>query len=481
MSRAHACPWLFLTLLGLATPVMAGDGPVVAMFEMEDRGTKLGDQVFENLLDYLAARLTEGGFQVVPPDQIRQRIKQQKAKSHQSCIDQSCQIEMGREVAAQKTFTTKILRIGNTCQITAVMYDLRKAATEMAATAGAKCNVDSLLTAVNQIAEKLCEPLKKSRQEADAGLARFEKIRQSAENEKAEVDRMKKAWEIVSKIARDETLPKKMRVQALNDFMGEFRQQSSFVSDARALMSALDVGELVVKTEPAGAEVLIAGQTAGKAPVRQKLDEGSYAIEARLDGYKVARNRAVIGGGKQVEVLLRLEQKEEPVPEPVAAPERVAVAEPVKAPERVKAPEPVKAPEKVKAPEREVAALEAMADRAPPPPPRSNVEAAAPSRPMPMLTLVGHITFWSGLGLCALGGAATGLALSAASNYENGDLSAKNAAKTWTGVMYAGFGVGAAAMITGAVLWFLPDSGPGLSAAVTPADDGAVFSLGGRF
>jgi len=138
----------------------AGDKPIVAVFDMEDRGSGLDQQVLVNLTDYLASLLAEGGYQVVPRDQIRERLKEQKKESYRQCYDQSCQIELGRELAAQNSLDISILKIGNKCQMTANLYDLKKATTELAANADADCNEESLLAALKTIGEKLCRPLK---------------------------------------------------------------------------------------------------------------------------------------------------------------------------------------------------------------------------------------------------------------------------------------------------------------------------------
>jgi len=97
-------------------------------------------------------------------------------------------------------------------------------------------------------------------------------------------------------------------------------------------------------------------------------------------------------------------------------------------------------------------------------------------------SLWGHVAFWSGVGMVAFGGAAAGLSASAASDYEAGDLDAEDTSRTWAGVMYAGFGVGAALITTGVLLWLLgPDEvKEGATAAVIPdvENGGAVLSIG---
>jgi TolB-like protein len=109
------------------------------------------------------------------------------------------------------------------------------------------------------------------------------------------------------------------------------------------------------------------------------------------------------------------------------------------------------------------------------------VGGAAPAPASAMRTW-GHVTFWSGLGLAALGGVGAGMASEAAGDYESGDLDGWDQSRTWSGVMWAGFGAGAALLITGAVLWALaPDEAPPAAVGVAPAagGEGLVLGLGG--
>ncbi len=135
--------------------VHAADGPIVALFDMEDKGSGIDRNVRSNLIDYLAARLTEEGYRILPRDQIRERLREQKLESYKVCYDQSCQIELGRELAAQKSLSTMILRIGEKCQVAAILFDLKQAATDRATAQESACDEDSLLDAVERIATKL--------------------------------------------------------------------------------------------------------------------------------------------------------------------------------------------------------------------------------------------------------------------------------------------------------------------------------------
>ena len=82
----------------------------------------------------------------------------------------------------------------------------------------------------------------------------------------------------------------------------------------------------------------------------------------------------------------------------------------------------------------------------------------------------------------ALGGISAWQAGAAGSDYDKyGKPSDRDASRTWSGIMWAGFGVGAALAATGIVLWALEPSDGSTSATVIPLPDGAAFTLGGRW
>ena len=151
-------PLALAALMTFSIPAQAQKKPppVVAVFEIENRGSPLtGDELIA-LTDYLGTKLGERGrFQIIPRQEIRKRLVQQKKASFKACYDQSCQIEVGRELAAQFTVSTSISRVGRTCIITSALYDLRKAATTTTASAKGPCTADDLLAAMDKIADKL--------------------------------------------------------------------------------------------------------------------------------------------------------------------------------------------------------------------------------------------------------------------------------------------------------------------------------------
>lgn len=148
---------LVLALILMGSVVLAEElAPVVAVFEIENRGSPLSKDELVALTDYLGTKLGEGGrYQIIPRQEIKKRLVEQKKASFKKCYDQSCQIDVGREMAAQFTVSASISRVGKTCIITSAMYDLKKAATHKTGTAKAPCTADDLLSAVERIAVKL--------------------------------------------------------------------------------------------------------------------------------------------------------------------------------------------------------------------------------------------------------------------------------------------------------------------------------------
>jgi PEGA domain-containing protein len=332
--------------------------PIVAVFEMQDRGSGLDIEVLKKLTSYLAARLVEGGYQVIPQDQIRQRLLEQKTDSYKKCHDDSCQIELGRELAAQKSLSTQILKIGKTCRVTATLYDLKKSAAERGATAGGACQEDLLLGALEEIAMKLCEPLAP-----------------------------KKLTKVDTPDSKVKRLP----------------------------------GTLVVNTEPKGVTINVGGEAVGKTPLTVELASGDYPVVASRPGFAEIKTRANVVSGQKIQIELEL-------------------------------------------------------------------EGIYPMHPMDKW---GHASFWSGIGLLALSGVSAIEVVLNRESYKDGDWGAEDDVRTWTGVMWAGLGVGSALVATGIVLWVLaPEEAEWIeewvqsqkaNVAVTPDGSGVVFSMGGRW
>jgi hypothetical protein len=142
----------------VASPPKSASGPrVVAVFPVQAAAsTGLEGDATDQLTDYITAKLAQSGkYRVVPRDQLKKALSAQKLESYQACYDQSCQIELGKAVAAEISLSVSILRLGQTCAVTGTVYDLRSDTAEQGSVVRAECAVDALAGAMDQVAEQL--------------------------------------------------------------------------------------------------------------------------------------------------------------------------------------------------------------------------------------------------------------------------------------------------------------------------------------
>jgi len=138
------------------SPQHSGRREILAVFDVQDAGGRLSARTLEQMTDYLAVKMTDiAGYRVVPRDQLRKRLRSEKAAGYKKCFDESCQIELGRAVSAQKSLATKMLQLGSKCAITATLYDLKSETTVQAASVDSDCSEDSLMGGIEEIARKL--------------------------------------------------------------------------------------------------------------------------------------------------------------------------------------------------------------------------------------------------------------------------------------------------------------------------------------
>lgn len=122
---------------------------VVAVFDIEVSGLKLKRTQARGLNNYLHGKIAQmPNYAVVPRADVQRRLQKEKANSYRACYDEACQIEIGKELAAQKTLSTKIFKLGDECVVSVVIYDLRSAASAGAADASGTCRVSALVRSI---------------------------------------------------------------------------------------------------------------------------------------------------------------------------------------------------------------------------------------------------------------------------------------------------------------------------------------------
>jgi hypothetical protein len=134
----------------------SGRNVVVAVFNVEDGSRQLDARVADQLTDYLSTKLAEVmRYRVVPRDQIRARLGQEKGDSYKACYEESCQIDLGKALAAEKSLATKLLRVGNSCALTSTLYDLKTETVDQAASARTECSDNALMNGVDTVVQQL--------------------------------------------------------------------------------------------------------------------------------------------------------------------------------------------------------------------------------------------------------------------------------------------------------------------------------------
>ncbi len=145
-----------LALALLVPAAAAAKKPIVAVFGIENQGTGLSPEIVDRLTIYLASKLTESGaYEVVPQDKLKEALATKKKESYKQCYAQSCQIEVGQELAANRALSTQLLKVGRSCVVTLNLYDLRTSTAARAATGRGGCDEDSIMASIDGAFAKL--------------------------------------------------------------------------------------------------------------------------------------------------------------------------------------------------------------------------------------------------------------------------------------------------------------------------------------
>ncbi len=126
----------------------AAQQAVVAVFDIEAKGLELDAGTLDRLADWLGTLLTRQKYQVIPRSQLKQRLQKQKTESFKECYDESCKIEIGKELAAGKSLSTQVLKLGGRCKVSLTLYDLRRAASERAGKGEDACTEEGVVKAL---------------------------------------------------------------------------------------------------------------------------------------------------------------------------------------------------------------------------------------------------------------------------------------------------------------------------------------------
>jgi hypothetical protein len=118
-----------------------------------DKGTLLA------LTDQIRVFLAERGARVVDRSQqeaaLRDLVNEEKKRSYSSCVDSSCQVPLGKALAASHILKSNVAKFGKTCATNGELIDLKSEVTVQAGSAKTECSEEALLYAAESLAEQL--------------------------------------------------------------------------------------------------------------------------------------------------------------------------------------------------------------------------------------------------------------------------------------------------------------------------------------
>jgi len=133
--------------------------------DIQDRSDLLSEELADNLTEYLRALLAASGKYVVV-DRGRQAkamkslVKKEKKESYKACYDRSCQVPLGKSLAADHILLYSIMRIGTKLVLKAEILDLASEASVEGATSTCPAEPvqgldDRIMVALDDIATQL--------------------------------------------------------------------------------------------------------------------------------------------------------------------------------------------------------------------------------------------------------------------------------------------------------------------------------------
>ena len=291
----------------------AQEKPIVAVFDIEDQGAGLSQKTLERLSNYLGTLLAERGYQVVPRSQLKERLLQEKKESYKACYDEACQIEIGKELAAQKTLASQVIKLGKRCTVTLTLYDLKRAASERAGTAEGGCDEDGVVESIKDAVGKLAGASSAGLSEEDLGarpaggfdVGAVGQVIVQFESEPSGAVVMVDGRMVCKETPCSKSVPAGVRLVAMQAERYDKKEERVELAKGKKISWWLspNYGWLTVKSEPAGLEVKINGRLAGRTPlVRVEQDPGLYEVLIESPCYYPAGKRVELKKGEEKEV-----------------------------------------------------------------------------------------------------------------------------------------------------------------------------------
>lgn len=297
-----------LLALLVSTRAFAADVPIVVVFPIQDTRPdeeRLEQHTLDDLTHYLATKFVESGvFKVVPDSELREEMKRRTTESYKQCYDQSCQIEIGRSLAAGKILAPKLFTVGDKCVLTGSLFDIRQAATDAAASVKGDCGMSALGVAIEKLAESVVEKGTKVYRGNEEVTVRF-----VSEPPGASVTLDGNLLCSSTKNPCEKKLRTGTYVVSMSAERYESRSERINIASDREVAWKLvpSFGVVTVKSEPKEAEVSIDGSVVGTAPLEgHELPPGQHTVTVDAPCMAAESQKLPLKNGEQRTLTFRL-------------------------------------------------------------------------------------------------------------------------------------------------------------------------------
>jgi hypothetical protein len=137
---------------------------IVAVMDVKDlnagdRDRAIDEDVIRNLGSQLRIYIAQRGAKTVDRSTqeaaLKDQVQAMKNESYKSCYDDSCQIELGKALAASHLLRSQITRFGSRCVLNAELFDLAKEVTIAASSSRGDCEPEGFLRMSEEVANTL--------------------------------------------------------------------------------------------------------------------------------------------------------------------------------------------------------------------------------------------------------------------------------------------------------------------------------------
>ncbi len=296
----------------------------VAVMEIEDKSGKLSASLLENAAEALRTEIgATNQFILISKDrQRKEMIKGQKKESWKECYDQSCRIELGQALTADRILTGIVTYFGKQYTLTAELIDLAKEATIKTAKAEFDGSEEGLAEAIKSIAAQIAGK--------KAGGSSFKegKIGEQVEDweigqgeetiVKFESEPTGATVRVDGKLLCQQTPCSKMLTQGKHEITMELENYLAKTKTGGAKKGTQiswtlepDFGYLSVESEPAGIEVTLDGKSIGKTPINKvTLSPGPHQVETKDNCYYQTGEKFTANRGESKNIRLEIKPKE---------------------------------------------------------------------------------------------------------------------------------------------------------------------------